>query len=178
MKVLDAHTHLSGSESGENANDILACMDECEVDKAFVFAPLIDVKSWSLTNKQLDYIRAHNDYDADMCTAAPDRLLAFCVLNPNPALANGSLAGAVDLMVEEAERCYHQLGMRGVKMVPDGWYPNDPELLRLYQALADLGMYIVFHSGIFLDGAKVPIVAPRSTKRCMTCPACVPSSPT
>src|SRR5262249_55183993 len=52
----------------------------------------------------------------------------------------------------EAKRCYHDLGMRGVKMVPSGWYPDEPPVIRLYQALADLGMYVAFHSGIFPDG--------------------------
>jgi hypothetical protein len=36
-KVLDAHTHLSGSESGENSENILDCMDACGVEKAFIF---------------------------------------------------------------------------------------------------------------------------------------------
>ena len=154
MMILDAHTHLSGSESGESAGDIVACMDACGVDKACVFAPLVDVKTWRLTNRQLDAIRAHNDYCADLCSAAPDRLLAFCILNPRPALAQGSLKRAVDLMIREAERCYRELGLRGVKIVPDGWYPNDPRVTPLYQALADLGMYVVFHVGIFLDGGQ------------------------
>ena len=37
--ILDAHTHLSGSESGESAEKILNCMDACGVQKAFIFAP-------------------------------------------------------------------------------------------------------------------------------------------
>src|SRR5262249_52655185 len=97
-------------------------------------------------------LQTHNDYCADVCSRAPDRLLGFCVLNPAPALGGGSLKRAVDRMIQEARRCYRQLGLRGVKMVPSGWYPNDPEVIRLYQALADLHMYVAFHSGIFLDG--------------------------
>jgi len=99
-------------------------------------------------------IRAHNDYCADICNPAPERLIAFSVLNPAPQLAKGSLKAAVDMMIVEARRCYHELGMRGVKMVPAGWYPNDPEVVRLYHEIADLGMYVVFHSGIFLDGRE------------------------
>jgi hypothetical protein len=45
MKILDAHTHLSGSETGENTEGIVTCMDACDVDKAFVFAPLLNVHS-------------------------------------------------------------------------------------------------------------------------------------
>jgi predicted TIM-barrel fold metal-dependent hydrolase len=152
MQILDAHTHLSGSDSQESTEDIVACLDACGVDKAFVFTPLVDVHSWQLSDEHLVDVRVHNDYCADLCSGAPDRLLAFCVLNPSPRLANGSHERAADLMIDEAKRCYHDLGMRGVKMVPDGWYPYDPPVIRLYQALADLGMYVAFHSGIFLDG--------------------------
>jgi predicted TIM-barrel fold metal-dependent hydrolase len=122
------------------------------VDKAFVFAPLVDVRTWTLVDEHLDAIKSHNDYCADICSGAPDRLLGFAVLNPAPHLAAGSHGRAVELMIEEAKRCYHDLGLRAVKMVPSGWYPHDPEIVPLYQAIADLGMYAAFHSGIFLDG--------------------------
>src|SRR2546427_4851471 len=110
MRVFDAHTHLSGSDSGESAADIVACLDACEVDQAFVSAPLVDVRSWQLVDQHIDDVRAHNDYCADICSGAPDRLLAFCVLNPAPQLAGGSLDRAVDLMIDEARRCYRDLG--------------------------------------------------------------------
>jgi predicted TIM-barrel fold metal-dependent hydrolase len=154
LPILDTHTHLSGSESGESAARIIACLNDAGVDKAFVFAPLVDVHTWQLANQHLDDLRAHNDYCADVCSGAPERLLGFCVLNPVPRLARGSLKRAVDLMVEEAGRCYHELGLRGVKIVPGGWYPNDRTVVPLYEAIAELGMYVVFHVGIFLDGRE------------------------
>ena len=43
-KVLDAHTHLTGSQSGESPENILECMDACGVEKAFIFAPELDVE--------------------------------------------------------------------------------------------------------------------------------------
>ncbi len=154
MKIIDAHTHLSGSETGENTEGIVACMDACDIDKAFVFAPLLNVHSWELTDEHLDDIRNHNDYCADICSDAPERLLGFCVLNPVPQLAGGSFKKSVDLMIKEVRRCYHELGLRGVKMIPTHWYPNDPEIIPLYQEIAKLGMYVVFHAGIFMDGQQ------------------------
>src|SRR2546430_507097 len=62
MRILDAHTHLSGPESGESAQGILACMDECGVDKAFVIAPLLDVHTWELMDTHLEQVRENNDY--------------------------------------------------------------------------------------------------------------------
>jgi predicted TIM-barrel fold metal-dependent hydrolase len=153
-RVLDAHTHLSGSERGENAEGILATLDGAGVNRAFVFAPLLDTRSWQLADTDLDHVKAHNDYCADLCSAAPDRLFGFCVLNPAPTLAGGDKEQAVVLMSQEADRCYHELGLRGVKMVPAGWYPHDPALLPLYEKLSDLHMYTVFHVGIFMDAKE------------------------
>ena len=73
--ILDAHTHLSGSESGENAGRILDCMDACGVHKAFIFAPELNFQARLLTDEHLDDIRTHNDYCADICSAVPVRLL-------------------------------------------------------------------------------------------------------
>ena len=58
-KILDAHTHLTGQESAE---EILECMDFCGVEKAFVFAPMLNVQAHEITSDSLDDIRTHNDY--------------------------------------------------------------------------------------------------------------------
>jgi predicted TIM-barrel fold metal-dependent hydrolase len=150
--ILDAHTHLTGSEDSEQ---ILECMNACAVEKAFLFAPELDVASRHLTNDHLDDVRKHNDYCADVCSAASDRLLGFCNLIPTPELADGDLERVIDLMVEEVHRCYYELGVRGAgELVPTRWYPNDPGLLPLWETLAELEMYTVFHTGIFYDGRE------------------------
>ena len=150
--ILDAHTHLTGSEEPEQ---ILECMNACAVEKAFVFAPELDVATRRLTNDNMEDVRKHNDYCAEVCSAAPERLLGFCNLIPTPILAYGDLDRAVDMMVEEAHRCYHELGLRDAgELVPAHWYPNDLRLLSLWDTLAELRMYIVFHTGIFYDGRE------------------------
>ncbi len=111
-RILDCHTHLTGME-GESAESILECMDFCGVEKVFLFAPMLDVQRHEITSDSLEDIRTHNDYCADICSEAPERLLGFCTLNPHPDIAGGDLERAVDLMVEEAGRCYHELGLRG-----------------------------------------------------------------
>lgn len=151
-RILDCHTHLTGSE-GESAESILKCMDFCGVEKVFLFAPMLDIQARQVTSDSMEDIRTHNDYCADICSKAPERLLGFCTLNPTPHLADGDLERAVDLMVEEAGRCYRELGLRGAgELVPTHWQASEPQLARLWQALADLGMYTVFHAGIFYDG--------------------------
>jgi hypothetical protein len=111
-RILDVHTHLTGRE-GESAESILKCVDFCGMDKVFLFAPMLDVGAHQITSDSLEDIRTHDDYCADLCSKAPERLLGFCTLNPMPVLADGDLGRAVGLMVEEAERCYHELGLGG-----------------------------------------------------------------
>src|SRR5215207_5737304 len=153
-RVLDCHTHLTGSE-GESAGSILECMDFCGIEKVFLFAPMLDVRAHEITSDSLDDIRTHNDYCADVCSKAPERLLGFCALNPMPDLAGGDLDRAVGLMIGEAERSYHELGLRGAgELVATGWCADDPSLVRLWRALAELRMYTVFHAGIFYDGRQ------------------------
>jgi predicted TIM-barrel fold metal-dependent hydrolase len=151
LLVVDAHTHTSGSEDDGPPEDVVACLDGCGIDKAFMFAPLLRPQGWELQVEHLEEIRRNNDYIAHFCSHAPDRLIAFAVLNPNPGIAGGDKQRAVELMIEEAERCYNELGIRGIKMVPDRWTTEDEEALALLQALARLGMYVVFHAGIFMD---------------------------
>jgi predicted TIM-barrel fold metal-dependent hydrolase len=154
LRIFDAHTHLSGPDSGETPENIVQTLDACNVEKAFVIAPLITKGSWELDESHLDETRRNNDYCARVCARMPDRLLGFCVLNPAPGVSGGTFGQAVDLMIEEAKRCRHELGLRGVKLIPSGWYPNDPHAVRLYRAVTDLGMYVLFHAGIFLDGME------------------------
>jgi predicted TIM-barrel fold metal-dependent hydrolase len=149
--IVDAHTHTSGPEHDGPPEDVIACMDACGVEKAFVFAPLLAPQGLQLTEESLKDIRLHNDYIADFCSRFPDRLLAFAVLNPNPRLAGGDLERAGSLMAEEARRCYEELGLRGVKMVPDRWTADREELVPLWHSLAELGVHVVFHAGVFMD---------------------------
>ncbi len=76
---MDAHTHLTGQESAEQA---LECLDAVGVEKAFVFAPMLDVQAHEITSDSMGNIRTHNDYCADICSKASERLLGFCTLNP------------------------------------------------------------------------------------------------
>ena len=124
-RILDARTHLTGQESAEQ---VLECLDAIGVEKAFVFAPMLDVSAHEITSDSIQDIRTHNDY----CSNDPERLLGFCTLNPMPALADGDLEKAVDLNIEEAQRCYEELGLRGAgELLATGRYADDPTVVRL-----------------------------------------------
>ncbi|MDQ6674383.1 MAG: amidohydrolase [Chloroflexota bacterium] len=162
LSIIDVHTHASGDGADGPPDDVVSCMDACGVEQVFLFAPLLGVHGLALTDKHFDDIRRHNDYIAHFCSPAPERLLAFAVLNPNPNLAGGDPDAATQLMIQEARRCYHELGIRGVKMVPDCWTVDAPHVLPLLIELADLGMYVAFHSGIFLDERSSTYCRPAS----------------
>ena len=151
VPVIDAHTHTSGPERDGSASYVVSVMDECGVEQAFVFAPLLSAQGKELTDESLGDVRTHNDYIAHFCSQSPERLLAFCVLNLHPGLGGGDAGRTAELMIEEARRCYHELGIRGCKLIPDHWTAEDEHAIRLFEELARLGMHVVFHTGIFMD---------------------------
>jgi len=70
-----------------------------------------------------------------------DRLIGFAVVNPLHPQAADDLEEAID-----------RGGLRGLKLVPTGWYPYDDCAHKVYARAAKLGLPILFHSGIFIDG--------------------------
>jgi hypothetical protein len=115
-------------------------MDACGVEKAFIFAPELNFQTRLLTDEHLDDIRTHNDYCADICSAAPERLLGFCSLNPAPELADGDLGRAVDLAVRNLSGGRRQesnlrllgahRGLDGLRSLRTALFPGGDELPR------------------------------------------------
>jgi predicted TIM-barrel fold metal-dependent hydrolase len=162
LPIMDVHTHTSGEGRDGSPEGVVQCMEACGVEKAFLFAPLLNVSGLHIVAEHLDDIKRHNEYIAHFCSFYPDQLLAFAVLNPSPRIANGDLDKSVTLMIEEARRCYEELGIRGVKMVPDRWTADDDQLQPLWKELGKLGMYVAFHCGIFLDERSSQYCRPAS----------------
>lgn len=75
------------------AEDLLAMMDQEEVDQSVVFG-----FPWHSAAR----VQRHNDYILDACAKYPQRLIGFCCLDPLHAAAPA-----------EAERCLNQ-GLRGI----------------------------------------------------------------
>lgn len=133
--LIDAHLHLSGRET---ASDVLRSLDEARIDVAVLLAPFL-TDPFSIHDR--DSLRAGNRHLSDLVRGHEDRLLGFAVVNPlHPQ--------AADDLEEAAERG----GVRGLKLVPTGWYPYDECAHRVYARANTLGLPILFHSGIFIDG--------------------------
>jgi predicted TIM-barrel fold metal-dependent hydrolase len=132
--IIDAHLHCTGDERTE---DVLRSLDEAGIDVGVLLAPFLN-NGYSMHDPQsLD--RA-NEHLARLVRGHEDRLVGFAVLNPGlPGAAEG-LKRALDA------------GLKGVKMVPSGWYPYDDAVQPFFAACAAARLPLLFHSGIFIDG--------------------------
>jgi predicted TIM-barrel fold metal-dependent hydrolase len=133
--ILDAHLHCSG---GETARDVLDSLDEAGVDVALLLAPFLN---GPYTLKDRDSLRAANLHLSRLVKHSPDRLVGFAVVNPLHQEA-----------ADDLEQAALGLGLRGVKLVPSGWFPFDDCAHRVYARAAALNLPVLFHSGIFIDG--------------------------
>ncbi|MBV9169548.1 MAG: amidohydrolase [Chloroflexi bacterium] len=62
------------------------------------------------------------------------------------------------LAVHELERSVRELGLRGAKFHPgrQAFYPNDRRFNELFAAAAELGVPVLFHTGMMAAGAGTP----------------------
>jgi predicted TIM-barrel fold metal-dependent hydrolase len=67
-------------------------------------------------------------------------------------------------------------GLRGLKLVPSGWYPYDDCAHRVYERAAALNLPFYFIAASLSTGAQVGSVARPSMKRCANILICVSRS--
>ena len=132
--LIDAHLHCTGRETRD---DVLRTLDDAEVDVGVLLAPFLS-DGYSLGDAA-SLTRA-NTHLAELVGRDADRLFGLAVVNPLHPGAVDELQRAVDA------------GLRGVKMVPSGWYPYDDAVQPVFARAAQLKLPILFHSGIFIDG--------------------------
>ncbi|RZJ07354.1 MAG: amidohydrolase [Rubrivivax sp.] len=132
--LIDAHLHTTGEES---TRGVLSTLDEAEVDVGVLLAPFLS-PGYSLAD-EASLTRA-NTHLAELVKGHADRLVGFAVVNPTHPGAVDELQRAVDA------------GLRGVKMVPSGWYPYDDAVQPVFSRAGELKLPVLFHSGIFIDG--------------------------
>jgi predicted TIM-barrel fold metal-dependent hydrolase len=92
--------------------------------------------------------RISNEEVAESCAEHPDVLIPFASIDPHKGKAG----------VREARRLVEQYGVRGFKFHPSiqGFAPNDPLAYPLYEAVEELGVPALFHTGQTGIGAGVP----------------------
>lgn len=133
--VIDAHLHCSGRERPAR---VLRSLDDAGVDVAVLLAPFLS-EGFSMHDRE--QLKHGNALLGKLVADNRDRLIGFAVVNP-------ALPSACDDLRRAVEDC----GLRGLKMVPSGWYPDDECAHAVYEVAAEYRLPILFHSGIFIDG--------------------------
>ncbi len=133
--VVDAHLHCSGQE---HPGQVLAALDVAGVDIAVLLAPFL---SGEYRLSDAASLRAANAYLGQLVAGHSDRLIGFAVVNPTSPSA-----------VDDFERAIEVHKLRGLKLVPTGWYPYDECAHALYERAEAYGVPVLFHTGIFIDG--------------------------
>lgn len=133
--IIDAHVHCSGTE---RTGDVLRSLDEAGIDMAVLLAPFLSV-GFSLDDAAS--LQCANLHLSRLVREHHDRLVGFAVVDPRDPAAPQHLRHAIET-----------LGLRGAKMVPTGWYPYDADVQPVFAEARALGIPLLFHSGIFIDG--------------------------
>jgi hypothetical protein len=141
--IIDAHVHASGRET---TDEVLRSLDRAGVDVAVLLAPFLTAP-FSLDDRQS--LRDANRHLSDLVKGHLDRFFGFAVVNPSHPEAADDLAEAAALP-----------GIRGLKMVPTGWYPYDDCAHKVYARAGELNFPILFHSGVFIDGRSARFCRP------------------
>ncbi len=128
--VMDIHWHPKGDET---PRQVALAIEKAGLEKAVVIAPYF-AGGDELPGMPMEDA---NRWIAKTAREAPDRIIGFAWIEP-------TLPGAVD----EVERCIADYGLRGVKMIPNHWYPTDEAVFPVYEKIQEMGVPILFHSGI------------------------------
>lgn len=138
--IVDCHVHARGTET---AAEILKGMDAAGLDRIILFAPPPGGMPGLAPSRTM---RENSDWIGKIASEAPDRIIPFAWIEPN-------LPGAV----EETEYAVQEVGVKGIKMIPNHWYPTDEIVFPVYEKIQELGVPILFHSGILFghaDGSR------------------------
>lgn len=125
------------------ADMLIEDLDDAGIERAVV----LSIAYWfgeqevSYPGDPYDNVRAENDWTAAEVAKYPDRLVAFCGVNP-----------LRDFALDEMRRCSTELGMRGIKLHfgAEDIDVGDPDHLarvrRVFELANELGLAIVLHA--------------------------------
>lgn len=148
MRIWDCHCHARGDERGE---DVLRAMDEGGIERINLFSryPSVEGQTGPYgpgAHAPQKVVREAIDHVAAVQAADPSRIYGMIWAEPR-----------CPEMVDEVERGIQDKGLRGVKLIPDRWFPYDELMFPLYRKMEELGQPIMFHAGIvygFADSSR------------------------
>ena len=148
--IIDSHNHIVGKNSPYYIpqEEYLKMMDDLGVEKTVIlgkdYGKLGDRLQSNLPDEEIaDFIRTH-----------PDRFIGFTAAHPDRAEKE---------TMERIERAVNDLGLKGIKINPHaGFYPNDARLYPVYEKATELGIPVMFHTGIKApaEGTRVKYCQP------------------
>jgi predicted TIM-barrel fold metal-dependent hydrolase len=131
----------------ETADEILKAMEAGGVDKAIIFSPYPSGQGedpnpvWFMQYSSLGVNDAQQrkviKFISKLQAEAPDKIVAFAWIEPR-------LKNAIQNL-EEAVTKYE---CKGIKLIPDHYYPCDQKFFPFYEKVQELKVPIIFHSGI------------------------------
>jgi len=130
--AIDVHIHTRGTE---DAAKILKAMDQVGLERVVLFAVPPHRAKGAAAEKE-PHRRVLDDI-AKLVKADPDRLIGFAWIEPTLPDA----VAAVDYAFTEKN-------LRGVKMIPNHWFPADERAQACYQKINEYGKPMLFHTGI------------------------------
>lgn len=83
-----------------------------------------------------------NEFTARFVRAYPEKLIGFMSVHPD-----------APNVVEEMERCKHDLGLKGIKLGPNyqQFDPTGPHAFKVFEAAQRMGLPVLFHQGTSPD---------------------------
>ena len=148
-KYIDIHTHLGSFYYGQQVSVkvLLEWMDEHDVEKA-VIQPLVSPESAPTLQPMQT-----SDAALEAAQDHPDRLIAFCCLDPRASIdptvprtnpSRQAHVAGVKGMIEILKR-YKDAGARGLGEHKVGLFFDHPQMMQLYEACDTLELPILFH---------------------------------
>lgn len=114
-------------------------MDKCGIDTQIISLTLPSIDSLPV-DEGVRWARKINDYFAEVCQKHPGRFYAFATLPFQD----------VDEAVKELDRCYRQLGVKGIAMFSNvNFEPISSErFMPVYKKAEEYGLPIFIHPGV------------------------------
>jgi len=126
MEIIDCHVHQGDIADVDKATQ---WFQTTRLDAAHVFS-VSPRKSESDARGSVEVL-------AELAQAMPEKIIPLVRVDP-----------LADNAVQFAKWAIKEKGMVGIKMLPNGWYPDGPEPKDIYKLAEDLAVPIQFHSGI------------------------------
>ena len=120
----------------------LADMDRDGVQTQVMFGPVYSINTDDPELRDACY-RAYNDWLAEFCSVAPDRLIGIAMLPPAP---DGALK---ELYRLAAKGGYRQVNLQIATVTPR---IDDPAWEPFWTAIEETGLILSFHVTVFLEG--------------------------